>query len=188
MASRRDRTFLVGNFKPTEQPALNCFRDLVRTAYAVEVTPRVGGLIELLWGPMFRDLDLHLFMRRRISSSLKFQDTHIGFKATDGSANEEPWVQWSGDTQASPPGMEQMTFFRWLDAEYDVLVHDYSGIPGFPIGEVSVRIVLPSGEGERLFTARGEIGRWWHVCRIQGLSGRIEEINRVSPECPYSVA
>jgi len=185
-ASRRDRTFLVGDFKPGENAALDCFRELVRSAYTTLLTPRITGTIDLRWGPMYRDLDLHLFIQLHIAP-FKSQATHIGFGSTHGSLAESPWAQWSEDIRESPPGVEQMTLSRWLNAEYDVLVHDYSGTAGFPNGEVSVRVFRVPGEAERLFIPRGGTGRWWHVCRIHGAAGRIEEINRVQTECPYPV-
>src|SRR5947207_2025818 len=37
--SRRERTFLVGDFKPLEENALNYFRDLVRGAYPTVLRP-----------------------------------------------------------------------------------------------------------------------------------------------------
>jgi hypothetical protein len=190
-ASRRDRTFLVGDFKPYEDAALDRFRQLVRSAYTTLLTPRITGTIELLWGPMYRDLDLHLFIQLH-TSPYKSQAMHISFGSTHGSLSKEPWAQWSGDIRESPPGVERMTLSRWFNAEYDVLVHDYSGTQDFPNGEVSVRLFRVPGEAERLFMPRGGTGRWWHVCRIHGVGGRnavdlldIKEINRVSAECPY---
>jgi len=186
-ASRRDRTFLVGNFRPRVDATLDRFQDLVRMAYSAASTRRTGGTIELHWGPMFRDLDLHLFIQLH-TSPFKSQATHIGFGSTHGSLTEEPWVQWSGDIRESPPGLEQMTISRWLNAEYDVLVHDYSGSPAFPKGEVSVGVVLLPRAAKRLFKPQGGTGDWWHVCRIHGPVGRIEEINRIQTECPYPIA
>ena len=45
-ASRRDRTFLVGDFKPGEDTALDRFRELVRSAYTTLLTPRIIGTIK----------------------------------------------------------------------------------------------------------------------------------------------
>lgn len=183
-ASRRDRTFLVGDFKPGGNAALDRFRDLLRGAYTTLLTPRIMGRVELRWGPMFRDLDLHMFFRLHITS-FESQATHIGFGSTHGSLTEAPWIEWPEDIQESPPGIEHITISRWLNAEYDVLVHDYSGSPGFPRGDVDVRVILVSSGDERLFVPRSGSGRWWHVCRIQGAALQIEEINRVHSECPY---
>lgn len=184
-ASRRDRTFLVGDFKPGGNAALDRFRDLVQGAYAytTPLTPRIVGTVELRWGSMFRDLDLHLFVQLH-SAPFKSQATHIGFGSTHGSLMELPWAEWSDDIQQSPPGIERIAISRWLNAEYDVLVHDYSGTPGFPNSEVSVRVAIVPGDSERLFVPHGGTGRWWHVCRIHGAAGPIEEINRVHTECP----
>jgi hypothetical protein len=44
-ASRRDRTFLVGDFKPGENAALDRFRELIRGVYTTRPTPRVTGMI-----------------------------------------------------------------------------------------------------------------------------------------------
>lgn len=178
-ASRRDRTFLVGNFRPGEDAALARFRDVVRGAYTTLLAPR----IELRWGSMFRDLDLHLFIRPIADDPPQ----HIGLGPTHGSLMEPPWAEWPEDVRSSPPGVERITIARWLDADYDVLVHDYSGTPDFPHGDVSVRLIPSPGVEEHVFSPRDGTGRWWHVCRIHGASGRVEEINSVQADCPYPV-
>jgi hypothetical protein len=180
--SRRNRTYLVGDLKPGGGAALNRFRELVRGAYASVLTPRIAGAveIELRWGPLFRDLDLHLFIRSRPNGPTQ----HIGLGTTQGSLTESPWAAWHEDILESPPGVERMTIARWLDAQYDVLVHDYSGIPGFPQGDLSLRLHSTSGEKERVFNPPHETGRWWHVCRIDGISGEIDEISGVYWQYP----
>lgn len=182
--SRRSRTFLVGDFKPGEDAALDRFRELLRQAYANLLTPRVQGIINLTWGPLYQDLDLHLFIRLH---DVPFESPleHIGYDSTRGNLMESPWVQWPEDIRESPPGVEQMNVSRWLNAEYNVVVHDFSGTDGFPNGEVSVQVFRVPGEAEANFTSRGGTGQWWHVCRIHGAVGRIEEINLVTTECPY---
>ena len=180
--SRRDRTFLVGNFKPFEEAALDQFRQLVRGAYPTVSQPQ-GGTIDLSWGSMFRDLDLHLFIQR--SDLIQSDLVHIGFNSNSGTLSEEPWVEWSGDIQQSPPGTERMVVARWLLADYDVVVHNYSGTSEFSTGDVKIKVLLTPGNQERVFVPVDEIGRWWHVCRIHGPEGRIEEVNRILPECPF---
>jgi hypothetical protein len=184
--SRRDRTFLVGDFKPGGDAALDRFRELLRGAYTTPLTPCITGPIEfqLRWGPMFRDLDLHLFIQPIAPDPLQ----HIGLRSTHGSLMEQPWAAWPEDVMSSPPGVERLTIARWLNADYDVLVHDYSGTPEFPRGDVSVRLIPRPGIEERVFTPREGTGRWWHVCRIHGPSGRIEEINSIQSDCPYPIA
>lgn len=183
-SSRRDRTFLIGKFRPVEEGALNDFRDLVRGAYPTVLKPQ-EGMIALSWGPMFSDLDLHLFIEP--FDPPRSKPSHIGFGSIEGSLTEEPWVEWSGDTQRSPPGTEQMTISRWIHADYDVLVHDYSGTLDFPNGEVSIRVELDLGAREHVFRPPNKVGRWWHVCRIHGPDCRVEEINRVLSECPFAI-
>jgi hypothetical protein len=180
--SRRDRTFLVGNFKPFEDAALKKFRELVSGAYPPVLRPQ-GGTIDLSWGPMFRDLDLHLFIQR--SDLIKSDPVHIGFNCNAGTLSEEPWVEWSGDVQQSPPGTERMVVARWLRADYDVVVHNYSGTSEFSNGDVAIKVSLPPEDQERVFVPSGEIGRWWHVCRIHGPDCRIEEVNRILPDSPF---
>jgi hypothetical protein len=182
--SRRDRTFLVGNFKPFEEDALNSFRNLVHAAYPTVLKPQ-EGTIAVSWGPMYRDLDLHLFIQHL--DPFKSEPIHVGFGSNKGSLTEEPWVEWSGDTQRSPPGTEQITIARWLNADYDVLVHDYSGTLNFPNGEVRVRIDLVPGDRERLLMPPNMVGRWWHVCRIRGPECQIENIDQVLAECPFAI-
>lgn len=182
--SRRDRTHLVGEFKPGGDVALDRFRELVRGAYTSLLTLQITGTVEfeLRWGPIFRDLDLHLF----ITPARKGPAQHIGLGSIHGSLVESPWAEWHEDVMESPPGVERMTIARRLDAQYDLLVHDYSSVPGFPQGDVSVRFHSEAGANEHIFIPQNGTGRWWHVCRIDGVSGRIEEINLVYSECPYS--
>ena len=183
-SSRRDRAFLVGNFKPGENSALDNFRTLIRNSYAIPSIPRIkeGVNFELRWGPMFQDLDLHLFIRPLDNNATQ----HVGFGATSGSLTEPPWVKWPEDVRASPPGKEQITIARWINADYDILVHDYSGSPHFPQGNVSVLMVLDSCIEERLFIPREGKGRWWHVCKIHGNTGRVVEVNSIHADCPFS--
>jgi hypothetical protein len=179
--SRRSRTHLVGDFKPGDATALDRFRDLVRSAYSSILMSHITGTVEfeLTWGPMFRDLDLHLF----ITPTLNGQVEHVGL-GSHGSLVESPWAQWHEDVMTSPPGVERITIARRLDAQYDVLVHDYSSLPEFPQGDLSVRLHSNSDANEHIFVPRNGTGRWWHVCRIDGGSGRVEEINRVYSEYP----
>lgn len=179
--SRRDRTFLVGDCKPGRDVALSRFRELVQGVCPDLSAPCITGAeIELRWGPTFRDLDLHLLIRPINADPHQ----HIGYDSTHGSLTESPWAEWPEDIMASPPGVERITILRWLDAEYDVLVHDYSGTPGFPNGDVRVQVTLVPSSDEHLFVSRGGTGRWWHVCRLHGAAGQIEEINRIHSEFP----
>ena len=86
-----------------------------------------------------------------------------------------------------PPGTEQITISRWLNADYDVLIHDYSAGLDFPNGEVSVQVNLVPTGSEQVFVPPHEVGRWWHVCRIHGPECRIEEINQVLTDCPFPI-
>lgn len=183
--SRRGRTFLVGEFRPGNDDALGRFREVVRGAYAAIVTPRITGAIdvELRWGQRFRDLDLHLFIRSVTGQPLQ----HVGLGAGHGSLIQAPWAAWHEDVRSSPPGIERITIARWLDADYDVLVHDYSGVPDFPEGDVSLRLVSSLSADTRSFAPGNGTGRWWHVCRVRGASGQIDEINSVHQECPFAV-
>lgn len=184
--SRRNRTFLLGNFKPKGEEALAMFRDMVRGAYTTLLVPRIMGAVELelTWGPMFHDLDLHLFIRPNGIDP----DQHIGFGSTQGSLVELPWAKWAEDIRTSPPGIERIIIDRWLDADYEVMVHDYSETPNFPDGDVSVRVSMGSGIKEYVFRPRGGIGAWWYVCRIHGETGRMEEMNSIHTECPYAIS
>lgn len=178
---RRDRTFLVGDFRPGNGAAISRFHKLVREAYTVPVEKEsTGAIVALRWGAPFRDLDLHILIR---AHSSKVSD-HVGYGATSGTLRDWPWVSWIKDVTSSPPGLEISVIGQWKNAEYEVWVHDYSGSPGFPDGDVELQLIdLPDG-GEHRFTSRGSTGRWWFVCRIHGPSGAIEEVNSVQDEPP----
>ena len=133
---------------------------------------------------MFRDLDLHVFVNCPSGSS-QSKRQHIGFGSSAGSLTEEPWIEWSGDIQESPPGIEEMTISRWIEADYDVFVHDYSGTPDFPNGDVSIRILVTGGGEHLIKPDAAGVGKWWYACRIQGPHCRIDEINDVLEDCPY---
>jgi hypothetical protein len=181
--SRRSRTFLVGDFKPREDVALNRFRELVQGAYPALPTPpfNTSAEIELNWSSTFRDLDLHLFIRPSSGGPVK----HVGL-GTKGSLNESPWAEWHEDVMNSPPGIERITIARWLDAEYSILVHDYSGSPDFPQGDVTLTMKSAHPASQRTFVPCLGYGRWWEVYGIDGASGRVKEVNRLHAECPYS--
>jgi hypothetical protein len=180
-SSRRDRTHLVGNFKPFEDASLDQFRNLLQSAFGKVLTTASGGEINLLWGPQFQDLDLHLFVR--MQDPLQSETVHLGFGGEDGKLTEKPYASWSGDVQNSPPGTEQITIARWLQADYDLLVHDYSRTAGFPRGDLTLNVVI--GGSEYGFHPPASFGPWWHVCRISGPDAHLEEINQVLSECPY---
>lgn len=100
---------------------------------------------------------------------------------------QPPWAEWPEEISSSPPGVERITIARCLDADYDLRVHDFSGTQEFSHGEASVRVTeVPSFKG-RVVTPRPGTGRWWHVCRFNGATGRFEEINNLLSECPYSI-
>lgn len=182
-ASRRDRTYLVGNFKPGGEAALDAFRALLQTTYKIQVTPPIAAEleVELKWDSVYRDLDLHLFIRPIVGDPIQ----HVGFGSTSGSLTEGPWAEWPKDVRSSPPGVEHITIARLLDADYDLLVHDFSGGPAFSSGHVSVRVTEAPSFKEHVLTPQAGTGRWWHVCRFNGATGRFEEVNSIHLECPY---
>jgi hypothetical protein len=160
---------------------LDQFRNLLQSAFGKVLTTASGGEINLLWGPQFQDLDLHLFVR--MQDPLQSETVHLGFGGEDGKLTEKPYASWSGDVQNSPPGTEQITIARWLQADYDLLVHDYSRTAGFPRGDLTLNVVI--GGSEYGFHPPASFGPWWHVCRISGPDAHLEEINQVLSECPY---
>jgi hypothetical protein len=187
-ARRRDRTFLVGDFKPNATASLDRFRDIVRDTFLTKVTPRIAATIELHWGPKFQDLDLHMFIQPQ-NGALGSQAVHVGFRSIHGSLVEAPWAEWAEDIRTSPPGTERIEISHLLEAYYDVLVHDYSGSPTFPAGDIGLKVSFATSGHKRTLVHRGgKVGVWWHVCRIRGSDCRIEEVDRVYPECPIDLS
>ena len=179
--SRRARAHLVGEFRPGQDAALAKFRSLVQSVYPP--LPSLGPAeIDLQWGSTYRDLDLHLFICERKSGSVH----HVGHRGSVGSVYESPWALRTDDVLEGP-GIEQIAVSKWLDAEYHVLVHDYSGASRFPVGDVNVRLSIPDSGVERTIEFRGAPGTWWHVLSIDGATGRVDEINRTFRDCPFPI-
>lgn len=177
--SRRRRTHLIGEFKPGQDAALSEFRNRVQSIYPPLL--KLGPAeIALAWGRKYSDLDLHLFICERSSGVTH----HIGHRGLEGSPDETPWAHRSPDVLHGP-GIESITITRWMDAEYHFLVHDYSGVNGFPVGDTTVSISIPENHVDRKFDFAGMPGRWWRVFSIDGLSGRVAEFNQTLRDCPF---
>jgi hypothetical protein len=178
--SRRDRTRLIGDFKPGNDTALSTFRNHIQSIYPAP--PRLGpGEIVLQWTAQYCDLDLHLFICGGSSDVVH----HIGHRGTDGSLDTVPWAHRTLDVLEGP-GIERITILRWMDAEYHFLVHDYSGTNGFPVGDVTVSISYPENHVDRKFDYSGRAGRWWWVFSIDGASGQVTQINQALSDCPFT--
>lgn len=181
--SRRERTFLVGNFRPNSHAALDLFRELVQRVFGIDATARIITPVEITleWGQEFQDLDLHLVVRPADGTL----PTHVGL-GSPGDLSQQPWAAWPVDVRNSTEDGERILIGQWLDAEYDVWVHDYSGTSGFPQGDVLVRLIEANGV-EAVFRPDEGMGRWWHVCRVHGATAVIDEVNSVTDAKPDGV-
>ncbi len=180
-SSRRDRTYLIGDFKPGNDAAFREFRNITRKQYIQKICDTCDGAkIELRWGQCFLDLDLHLVFHPDYHGSA----LHAGFGNILGYQDGIPHANWPKDVRQSKDSPEEIEVQRWLDGTYDVVVHDFSEGGRFPHGDVSVQMTLvPNGES-KMITPKAGVGSFWHVCRIRGPHGRMEEINQVSDTFP----
>ena len=185
----RARTRALANLRPDESANVAAFENIVRKAVIGDdelsentTCTDENRLVALIWGKdtKFQDLDLHVIVRDRRSGVA----TAVDF-ASRGILSAYPWAQLSADVQ-SPPGIETIHVAKWLDAIYEVYVHNYSDA-ACP-KEYGVQLYVRAGPQGKdvpfLPISSGEDGRCWFVCRIDGTSGQVDRVNQLLAQVP----
>ena len=176
----RDRTCLIGEFRPGNRDAIERFRALVRDRVAPfiippsEGSPRLGGgEIELTWDQSPADLDLHVRIRRRDG------EEEICFRTMGGA--DSPLGAWLDADKRNGYGPERVSIIHWLDAEYLCYVHRYSSDARLAGSGAQIRARIGEQEITLTCPATGE-GDWWHVMEIDGATGHVQVIGQITNE------
>jgi hypothetical protein len=169
---RRNRTHLIGEFRPGVSWSLDGFRRLLasvfpepQTGTVLEPAPDETAEIVLRWGPEFGDLDLHVQI-----VPLNSGETPVWINyESRGSDRQEPWAWLDADVRAPGIGHETIRVERLANANYLVFVHDYSGSDRFPHGDVAVSVRFGREAEAKVFApGGGRHGRWWLAAVVSG--------------------
>ena len=121
--------------------------------------------IQLQWGAEFGDLDLHV---KILPLDEDMPPVWINYQ-NRGSSVQEPWAWLDADVRMAGAGLETIRIERFLDANYLILVHDYSGSGHFPNGDVTVSVHQVSGDTAKIIVpSAGKQGRWWLAGIVSG--------------------
>jgi len=167
----RDRTHILGNFRPGEVSQLREFRHIItatlsrRMEQARGVPKRLRPMtvlpeqIILSWGAEPRDLDLHLFI------DAQPETCHIWYNSK-GNLDEWPWARLSDDVTTGN-GPEEIRFRRWVRGTYSCFVHKFSGEVDLANSQAKVQVVFPGGRPRHFCCPRQGTGDWWHVFSLE---------------------
>jgi beta-lactam-binding protein with PASTA domain len=130
----------------------------------------------LTWGQNPSDLDSHLWLPADVSY-------HVAYWRR-GSLEECPFANLDTDDTSSY-GPETITIRqRVRTGTYVYAVHHYSGIETLATSEAQVQVFDSSGLIAVFNVPTQGEGRWWDVCRIDGATGAITEVNQILPDPP----
>jgi hypothetical protein len=183
----KPRAMVVQNFRPDQPESLTAFRAVVWRSVSPkediqQQQPGVDAadrpvLAAVVWAPEtgFRGLDLHIVIRDRKSGA-----SILVNYANPGEPSAAPWV-WLPEDVRSSPGLELAYIAKWLDATYEIYVHNYD------------EDVCPKSHGVIVFVQSGNEGklsmfsslenpkpgeRCWFVCRVDGTSRKLERVDQ----------
>ena len=181
----RGRIRTIGDLNPAHLEQLDAFRTAVRHALGIE-DPQPAesaadgaaqsegredfaavGTIELRWGAVPTDLDLHL-----VVPSMSGRD-EVSWQSK-GEGKDPPYCQLDRDVTTGY-GPERIRIFRWLPGTYEVIVRGYS--EDAPLRESAARILVATASQTREFECPTDLdGQVWNVCTIDGATGDILEL------------
>jgi hypothetical protein len=177
------RTNAIADFRPDCQASERRFRALVREVILgdpsdspeidVEKASAPTAII-LTWGAGLSDLDLIVICRSLEGGGPPYTVSYQNHGTLEG----WPWLLLDRDVQVGP-GEEIIRAAQWVNAIYDIYVHNYSDDRSPACEDVSVTVHHPrKGSPQRIegpaFT--GGRGRYWHVCSIDGVTGLVDII------------
>ena len=182
------RTDAMAHFRPDNPETKNLFRALVRTVVLGDgiETPEIDPAnehdtslaIRVVWGRDLSDLDLIVVCKSLEGDA---EPCTISYQ-NPGNLRAWPWLHLDGDIR-SGPGEEIVHTARWASAVYDVYVHNFTDGQSPAREGVSVTVHHPRQGSPRLIDGAaflGGRGRYWHVCRIEGISGLVQVVGTFS--------
>jgi len=182
----RHRTFLIGNMKPNSSESITRFNDIVRKTIIGhfgfigqpnKITLNSSGIINLKWGKMPSDLDLHLFIEDDNNNWEKI------FYSNMGNSTSFPWAILDSDKQ-NGYGPENIKIDKWVGRKYHFAVNNYSGDSLMKTSNAKIEFKL----GKEIFEFKcpndGD-GKWWDVFYIDVVNNRIIEKNEIVNEIKH---
>lgn len=192
-----ERIRIFGDLRPNDENAREHFSSELRHAvnrwYAAEPTQsapteripiaarpsRWVQSVSLSWGARPLDLDLHL------SVAYEGRWTEINFQ-THGSREDYPWAQLDHDVTRGY-GPETITFTKMLDATYRCTVINYSNDASMAGSAATVIVRYDDGASLTITCPLLGDGLHWHVFDLDGRTGQLEVMNRLTTSAPATM-
>jgi hypothetical protein len=181
-----ERTHLIGDFRPQEHKATSDFKlivneavsDEIRRPHEVSLGPILKGTgrIDLVWGAPFHDLDLHLIVHADPNPN------HISFSDMRTRSGDAYLTNDARDA----PGIETIHITSWRNADYEVFVHNYSGLPPLTGSDATVSVTFEGANMSFRPPSEGK-GLWWHVCTLKPSGRALISRNSISDVAPDSM-
>lgn len=182
-ADLRDRTSVIGHFRPGSPDALARFADVVGSALAETPVIRMhdpvaasiadGAVrITLTWPAGPRDLDLHAWIRFEGEPWVQLSYRNRG------RLDAHPWTQLDHDWQEAS-GTETLTFLR--PCLVRCAVHNYSNEISLAASSAEIRVEHDGAEFIVACPEHGS-GEWWNAIEIDLYERRIRVINRLQSD------
>jgi hypothetical protein len=179
----RHRTSLIGEMRPGSESAKQRFKQIVLDTVFRRYGSFVGRMVErvparvdepseinLVWGAVPRDLDLHL----RVTADGEAYEVCY---SQMGSATEEPWARLDRDIQDGN-GPEAIEVVRWMKGKYHFAVHKYS--IDASLAGCGAKITFTYGQQQWQFQCPHDgTGQWWSILILDTNASEVEVINRI---------
>jgi uncharacterized protein YfaP (DUF2135 family) len=173
----RDRTHVIPYFRPRNFAVLEEFSLCVSGAISPLGASGSGlkggsGRVVLRWSGRLEDLDLYIGIPNHEGKS------YLVYYMAQNQGDAEPFMRLSPDIRQGP-GLERVDVAQWMPCIYEIYVHNFSRI-GVMTNDATVTVSTLPGAPLHMFRCHAEgSGAWWHVCSIDGASGRITKVDRL---------
>ncbi len=146
----------------------------------INMSPLLGNArlrFVLTWGEFPDDLDSHL------KTPLIEGSTYHVFYNEKGSSDSAPYALLDIDDTESY-GPETTTIYDLFPGEYHYYIYNYTGEPEIATSQAVVQIFNQSGQSYSLNIPTSGTGLYWDVCTLNGSTGEITIINRITEDEP----
>jgi hypothetical protein len=130
-----------------------------------------NAVVTLVWSNEPRDLDLHLLVKSNAEKA------HFWYGRL-GQLKVFPWVCLDRDITTGR-GPETVSIGKLTTANYLVAVHNYSHETESVVSKSRVGVVTRHNRVEFKCPENG-VGVWWIVCEINGRTGQVSKINKLT--------
>jgi hypothetical protein len=160
--------------------------NIIPVIFITDLNPGSGFVfaqINLIWGEFPQDLDAHLW-----TPTIEGFSYHVYF-GNPGDLSGVPYAAYDMDADAGW-GPERIVIGQAFPGTYYFSVQQYAGESTIPLSGAMVSLIKPDrtvAEFSPPDSAGTGEGWYWHVCRIDGATGEITEINTMTQSPPVSV-